>query len=406
MTLDRWMRENTGPTIWWYVKRLSGNDTRANGAHQDGPYIPKDLLFEIFPSLANASTVNPDVLFDLYLDPEAVRCEARAVWYNNKLHGQGTRNEARVTRVGGASSPLLDPESTGAIAVFAFHKPTAGDAEGCRVWVARELAQEELLEEHIGIVEPGVTLWSPSMRIGTLSEALHSASPSSCRLSAAEIPPNWLTNFPTGREIIAHTIRLCPDRGAPVGARLLKRRSCEYEVFQSIEEAVELPTAQRGFDSMDAFLSRAQSVLQRRKSRSGRSLELHLEAVFVEEGLIAGSDFEYQAKIEGGKTPDFLFPGTAAYRDSTFSPDRLRILGVKTSCRDRWRQVLNEADRIPRKHIFTLQEGVSANQFREMDEAGVTLVVPEPLVSKFASELRPKLVGLGDFLQEVRSLRR
>ena len=26
------------------------------------------------------------------------------------------------------------------------------------------------------------------------------------------------------------------------------------------------------------------------------------------------------------------------------------MLGVKTTCKDRWRQVLSEADRIPQKH--------------------------------------------------------
>ena len=34
-----------------FAKRLSGNDTLANGARQAGPYIPKPLLFRVFPGL-------------------------------------------------------------------------------------------------------------------------------------------------------------------------------------------------------------------------------------------------------------------------------------------------------------------------------------------------------------------
>jgi hypothetical protein len=55
------------------------------------------------------------------------------------------------------------------------------------------------------------------------------------------------------------------------------------------------------------------------------------------------------------------------------------MLAAKTTCKDRWRQILNEADRIPAKHLLTLQEGVSEGQFREMNDAGVRLVVPRAL---------------------------
>lgn len=404
MTLRDWMAANTNTSTWWFVKRLSGNDTRANRAHQDGPYVAKHIVMELFPSLADAKTVNPDATFELRIDPEGVTTQARAVWYNKRRFGTGTRDEARVTRVGGGASPLLDPESTGAIAIFAFHMHGTADADGCRVWVTRTLEEEGLVEERLGPVEPKTILWDSSVHIGLGPDLVRKSPRSSCRLSAAELPERWLTTFPTGREIIAHTIAICPDRPAELGRRLLQRRDCEYELFQSIEKAVGFQTATDGFESMESFLAHAQSVLQRRKTRSGKSLELHLEAILTEEGLVGGRDFDYQPRIEGGKTPDFLFPGTAAYESSAFPTDRLRMLGVKTSCRDRWRQVLNEADRIPRKHLFTLQEGVSETQFREMEAAGITLVVPESNVSSFAEKLRQKLTGLGDFVREVKAL--
>lgn len=108
---------------------------------------------------------------------------------------------------------------------------------------------------------------------------------------------------------------------------------------------------------------------------------------------------------EDGKTPDFLFPSMAAYRDPSFPADRLRMLAVKTTCKDRWRQVLNEADRIPSKHLLTLQEGVSQSQFSEMVKAGVSLVVPASLTDKYPKAVQPHLQSLESFIADLRLLR-
>lgn len=150
--------------------------------------------------------------------------------------------------------------------------------------------------------------------------------------------------------------------------------------------------------------SEPQTILQRRKARSGRSLELHTREIFLEEGLIEDTHFAHQPVSEQGKTPDFLFPSTTAYRDPTFPPEQLRMLAVKTTCKDRWRQILNEADRIPGKHLLTLQEGVSETQFGEMTNAGVRLVVPLGLTDKFPKSVQPHLQSLESFIGDVRLL--
>ena len=49
--LRDWLAEQDQPGVLWYVKRLSANDTQANGSHQAGPYVPKSLLFRLFPSI-------------------------------------------------------------------------------------------------------------------------------------------------------------------------------------------------------------------------------------------------------------------------------------------------------------------------------------------------------------------
>lgn len=400
-----WLDIHSGQGYIWYVKRLSGNDTLANQAHQAGPYIPRSFLFAMFPVLNQPAVKNPDVRFNLYIDSHADHRLIRAVWYNNKLHGnpQNGRNETRMTGFGGASSALLDPDSTGALTVFAFAVDAAGVATECHVWVCRHETEEDLVEDRIGPVEPGkYVVWSPQQ--GTVYGLFAPPVRTNCRLAVDEIPPEWLARFPSGTEIISKAVELRPDNGLNPDQRLIRRRDCEFDIFLSLEEAVELPVIQKGFATIDDFIARANSVLQRRKSRSGRSLELHTRAVFIEEGLRQGSEFDHQPESDPGKRPDFLFPSAAHYRDSAFPAGRLRMLAVKTTCKDRWRQILNEADRIPRKHLLTLQEGVSETQFKEMTDAGVQLVVPQPLVTSFPSSVQPHLQTLESFIGDVRLL--
>ena len=397
----RWMTEFARPDRVWYAKRLSGNDTLANRTHQAGPYIPRDFLNSRFPSLHRPEALNPDVWFELVIDSHSVQQTVRAVWYNNSLHG-GTRNESRLTNFGGVSSPLLDPENTGALVIFAFQRVEGEDTADCRVWICRDEREEEVAEDLIGPVEPAHTvIWSPDR--GRMSD--YDQARVRCWLDPSEIPYEWIESFPSGAEILKKAVELSPAlRKLDPDARLLARRDCEYDVFRSIEEAIELPGIREGFDNIDQFIARAQSILQRRKVRSGRSLELHVRQIFREEELAEGRHFSHGADSEPGSKPDFLFPSQASYRDPSFPESKLRMLAVKTTCKDRWRQVLREADRIRTKHLLTLQEGVSANQFRQMTESEVRLVVPERHITRFPSEIRSELIPFSDFIQDVRSL--
>ena len=401
ISVSDWIDEVSGSKWTWYVKRLSGNDTLANGSNQAGPYIPRDFLLSIFPSLSGVTSANQDKWFDLAIDSHGDFRSIRAVWYNNRFRG-GTRNETRLTNFGGSDSALLDPESTGALTIFAFEQDQSGETVCCRVWICRHETEEDVIEERIGPVEPG------SYRVWYGSGLFAQTTPSSrhpCWLSAEDIPYSWHEAFPTGREIVLKTIQLCKVSGLDPDARLLKRRTCEFELFKSVEENLELRQIKAGFDGVEEFVAKAQSILQRRKARSGRSLELHAREIFVEEGLSEGVDFSHQPTSELGKKPDFLFPSETLYHDEQFSPDRLRMLAVKTTCKDRWRQILNEADRIPEKHLLTLQEGVSENQFREMQQENVKLVVPSSVISSYAASIQPHLISLESFIGDVRLLR-
>ena len=400
-SVSDWLDDFSVGTAIWYIKRLSGNDTLANGSHQAGPYLTQGALFHLFPRMRGQTDANQECWIDCHIESHGENREVRVVWYNNKYRG-GTRNESRITNFGGQDSAMLDPENTGAVVVFAFLQGRFGERKICRVWIARDLEEEEAIEDRVGFVAPGETR---IMHPAAIDPIISPDREGSCWLSPEKIPAEWLDDFPTGAEIISKAIELRPAMDIDPDQRIIRRRKCESDLFFSLEEAVELEMIQTGYETMELFVNKAQSILQRRKSRAGRSLELHARAIFMEEGLQEDQDFSYQKTTEGRKQPDFLFPSAQNYHNDRFPDNRLRMLGVKTTCKDRWRQVLNEADRIETKHLLTLQEGISENQFKEMQEYGVQLVVPSPIIRSYREDIRAHIKTLESFIREIKQLK-
>ena len=55
--------------------------------------------------------------------------------------------------------------------------------------------------------------------------------------------------------------------------------------------------------------------------------------------------------------------------------------------------------------LLTLQQGVSENQFAQMQEAGVKLVVPKGLHSSYPKKVRPNLESVEGFITSIRSIK-
>lgn len=398
-----WMERFNSPTFLWFAKRLTANDTLASGSNQAGPYIPKKLMFRLFPQINVPGVKNPDCSLPVQIDPLQERRAIRAVWYNGKLHG-GTRDETRLTQFGGRRSPLLDPENTGALALFVFALDEDGASTGCSVWVCGGGGREaDLVEGILGPVEPKASItWQPGTE-PVIAELYDSGIQSPCRLAAADIPEKWLTKLPSGRELVGLTIDKRPRGRGGADARLLSRRNCELEIFKSIRDAHWLPKINRQYQSTDDFTTVANSLLQSQKSRAGNSLEYHADAIFREEGFRSGIDFVHKPKLRSGRKPDFIFPSLSLYEEGQVPPQYLTFLAAKTTLKDRWRQILNEDRRMAVKHLLTLQSGVSEQQFDEIQESGVKLVVPASLHRGYPKEVRPHLMTLGQFLKEVRA---
>ena len=390
--LADWIGECQPLGGYWYAKRLSANDTGASGSHQAGLYVPKEVAFRIFPELNCPDNSNPELEVRVVAGSHSHETTCRVIWYNER-----TRDETRVTRWGGRSSPLLDPDNTGAIALFFFTEN--GDGRECRYWVCRDDRDEDGAEDFAGPMEPGAhRFWTTDGDLPAEPGAVNQ--PERCWIEADQFPEGWLEKFPSTLEVFKKAIELAPYRDLAIDERLVQRRQCEYSVFRSVEYVELSKIIQDRFQSTSHFLDTAQSVLQRRKSRSGRSLELHVRAILKEENV----EFEPQPTVETSNRPDFIFPSQADYANPAFPVERLRMLGCKSTVKERWEQVVGEADRIPVKHLFTLQEGVSETQYDKMKTRGVRLVVPRPLHSNYPVSVRAELMSLEDFVNETKGL--
>src|SRR3546814_19501361 len=96
--------------------------------------------------------------------------------------------------------------------------------------------------------------------------------------------------------------------------------------------------------------------------------------------------YKRNATTENNSKPDCLLPVQEEYYDPAFNPLLLTMLAVKSTCKDRWRQVLAEADKIDDKHLLTLEPGLSANQTSEMQAKRLQLLVPPPLHETYTAD--------------------
>ncbi len=81
----------------------------------------------------------------------------------------------------------------------------------------------------------------------------------------------------------------------------------------------------------------------------------------------------------------------------------LLMLGVKTTCKDRWRQVLSEAAKIPSKHLLTLEPGISSNQTDEMQASSLQLVIPASIHETYTPSQQGWLMNVAEFIELVRN---
>lgn len=177
----------------------------------------------------------------------------------------------------------------------------------------------------------------------------------------------------------------------------------EESLFKLLEEHFINERLKKGFfcdgeiDS-DAFIKFSLSVHNRRKSRAGLSLENHIRKLLEENNIL----YSYTPVTENKSKPDFIFPSIEAYKNKLYSENYLTMLAAKSTCKDRWRQILAEADRIKTKHLLTLESAISENQTNEMIYKNVRLVVPVALHDTYTNSQKKWLYSLKVFFDELK----
>lgn len=204
--------------------------------------------------------------------------------------------------------------------------------------------------------------------------------------------------FPSTRDFSAYARATLPDLSAKDDPDMVLMRWMEREetLFRTFEKHLITARLAQGFENdVDGFFAFSLSAQNRRKSRAGQALENHVEQLFLHRGI----HYSRTKVTENNAKPDFIFPCIEAYHDSTFNPELLTMLGVKSTCKDRWRQVLAEAERIPEKHLLTLEAAISVNQTREMEHNRLQLIVPTELHKTYTAAQREWLMSVSDFIE-------
>lgn len=210
--------------------------------------------------------------------------------------------------------------------------------------------------------------------------------------------------FPTTREFSSYARSTLKELSPQEQPDLVLMAWMEREeiLFRTLERYLIADRLSQGFTGqksvelvdVDGFLSFSLSVQNRRKSRIGLALENHLELLFLENGL----RYTRTAVTENKAKPDFLFPGVSEYHNPSFHSLKLTMLGVKSTCKDRWRQVLAEADRIDDKHLLTLETAISTNQTDEMAAKRLQLIVPRSLHQTYTLHQQAWLMDVEAFI--------
>jgi hypothetical protein len=209
--------------------------------------------------------------------------------------------------------------------------------------------------------------------------------------------------FPSTREFSDFSRRHAPPTNAldDPDEALLNWLETEERLFRAHEARLVGERVRTGFlrsegeADVDAFVRYSLTVHNRRKSRAGNAFENHVEEILH----IWGLRYERGARTEGRSKPDFLLPGRAEYLDLSFPVERLVVLGAKTTCKDRWRQVLDEAMRVSEKHLLTIEAGISQDQTSTMRDRRLQLVVPHAIHATYAPVQRKWLWTLRTFLE-------
>lgn len=175
-----------------------------------------------------------------------------------------------------------------------------------------------------------------------------------------------------------HQLRAAPMAIADAVVDGLASRVSRQDVRKAIK---------RTFPELNGFFL---SLTQSRRSRAGDSFQVVMNELLRR----LGYPFTPKPQLDGN--PDLVLPSKAHYERS---PMDCVVLTLKTTLRERWRQVVTEGAKGTHFYLATIDEKLSAKELREMKAKKVVVIVPKSTKRKLYAR-HDNVVSFEDFIED------
>lgn len=395
------------------AKRLAVVDTITAKSNQHEVTGSKVLRRILGDATRSAPRDGPDTRFHgtyiwLAGEQEALSEEGRLSWYDSRANDPKRSAEWRLYYQSNPVTELMQPGNSLFVArrpddhLLFIVTPEGTDIESQLVWLFGLAEQPGLVFEQREITRDSGGEVDFAARYILDELGIDAAEPEADLLDG--LIERFGLKFPKTRVFSELARTSLPEVSAldDPDQALLDWMEREELMFRRLERRIVAERIANGFAGPDGadvegFLKFSLTVQNTRKSRVGLALENHLEAVFTAHNI----RYARGAETENKNKPDFLFPGQSEYRNPNFPAARLTMLGSKSTLKDRWRQVLSEAERITVKHLLTLSPGLSENQTTEMQAKSLQLVIPQRLHQTYRPAQQRWLMDMQAFLKLV-----
>ena len=382
--------------------------------HEVGDSDKDEALKAVLGKVARKRPNQFDALYvRLLSDEDSIRCSGKLSWYDTRAKKRDRSAEWRLYYQTNPVTELMAEGDT----LFVARQP---DDKVLFIVVPKESSLLTQLSWLFGLTQPleseifsirQIHQSSENDQLNFLSRfileelGIEFEDPESSRIDSIVEP--FGLKLPKTKEFSALARETLPEVDARTDPdeALIAWIDHEERMFRRLEKRIVANRLVQGFlnddeePDVDAFIKFSLSVQNTRKSRMGLSFEHHVGALLNSHNI----RYATQAITERRNKPDFLFPGQAEYDSAEFRTDLLTLLAAKSTCKERWRQISSEADRIERKHLITTEPGVSEAQTTQMDAQHVQLVVPRSIHQTYNLAQQDWLWSVSDFIELVRT---
>lgn len=404
-----------------FIKKLSKNDCSwadDSGNHQSGPYIPSLVMeSDFFPELENKNPEKPgifDCIFITFWPKSGELKESRLVHYSGK------GKEVHCTRVPKVEFSGLSPAS-----FLVCGKYQSNGPDGAKYWfITIDSISEsaELLESimefpcsfSIELYDPKDIKFTMDLTEELIKEieySIHQDQFQYLLQSTKYLPDSNEFAIRAQQEYLFNNkLKSLSFKSIenPGDALMEISRDIEYDLFRKYElrqramqvinlflgkERNIVSAVVKNFSELDAIFLSASQV---RKSRAGRSFEIHIARFLMDSRI----NFEEQ-KVVSSRRPDFVLPNARAISKTSADNNIAIILSAKTTLRERWKQITSEKFDCP-IFLATVDDRVSESVIHDMESENIILVVPETLKSAEYARYKNKkhVISFKEFFED------